>query len=182
MMEKINDTDINRVVASLKIEKRRRGYFIILALVIFVSLSLWSWIKYFSPQARSLESWQRYSAWEKQYKDQLAADKYGGQTPQETINLFADALRKGDVDLASKYFVRNTDGSIKPEVIDVLKKAKTNENLSYLSDALNKSKYDEYASNDNFAFFSSGNSDGDNIISVELRLDSYSKVWKIESF
>ena len=32
-------------------------------------------------------------------------DKYGGKTPEETFDLFLDALRKEDVDLASRYFV-----------------------------------------------------------------------------
>ena len=32
-------------------------------------------------------------------------DKYGGKTPEETFDLFLEALRKEDVDLASRYFV-----------------------------------------------------------------------------
>lgn len=35
----------------------------------------------------------------------LAEDTYGGDTPEETFAMFLDALRAGDVDLASKYFV-----------------------------------------------------------------------------
>ena len=33
------------------------------------------------------------------------SDTYGGQTPEETLALFIDALKKGDADLASKYFI-----------------------------------------------------------------------------
>jgi hypothetical protein len=32
-------------------------------------------------------------------------DTYGGKTPEETLALFIDALKKGDTDLAAKYFV-----------------------------------------------------------------------------
>lgn len=32
-------------------------------------------------------------------------DKIGGKTPEETFDMFISALKKGDVDLASKYFV-----------------------------------------------------------------------------
>lgn len=32
-------------------------------------------------------------------------DTYGGATAEETIQLFVDALKKGDINLASKYFV-----------------------------------------------------------------------------
>lgn len=33
------------------------------------------------------------------------SDTFGGQTPEETLSLFIDALKKGDTELASKYFV-----------------------------------------------------------------------------
>lgn len=39
--------------------------------------------------------------WERQYRE----DTYGGITPQETLNLFIDALKKGDTNLAARYFV-----------------------------------------------------------------------------
>lgn len=32
-------------------------------------------------------------------------DVYGGKTPEETWRLYLDALKKGDIELASKYFV-----------------------------------------------------------------------------
>lgn len=38
--------------------------------------------------------------WEKPYRE----DKYGGKTPEETYDMFLEALRAGDVELASKYF------------------------------------------------------------------------------
>lgn len=40
-------------------------------------------------------------AWEKAYRE----DPYGGITPEETLQLFIDALKKGDTDLATKYFI-----------------------------------------------------------------------------
>lgn len=45
---------------------------------------------------------------EQYFKDlerRYAEDPYGGSTPEETLQLFVDALKKGDVELASKYFV-----------------------------------------------------------------------------
>ena len=35
----------------------------------------------------------------------MREDTYGGETPEKTFALFLDALRAGDTDLASKYFV-----------------------------------------------------------------------------
>ncbi len=45
-----------------------------------------------------------YKEQEAKYVAAMTADTYGGKTPQETLDLFVDALRKGDVELASKYF------------------------------------------------------------------------------
>lgn len=33
------------------------------------------------------------------------ADTYGGKTPQETLQMYIDAVEKGDYELASKYFI-----------------------------------------------------------------------------
>lgn len=38
-------------------------------------------------------------------QQQYANDSYGGTTPEETYHLFLDALKKQDIDLASKYFI-----------------------------------------------------------------------------
>lgn len=35
------------------------------------------------------------------------ADTYGGKTPQETLQMYIDAVEKGDFELASRYFVKD---------------------------------------------------------------------------
>jgi hypothetical protein len=39
-------------------------------------------------------------------RDLRAKDTYGGKTPQETYEMYLDALKKGDIELASRYYVR----------------------------------------------------------------------------
>ena len=52
-------------------------------------------------------------------------DKYGGKTPEETFDLFLEALRKDDIDLASKYFeIENQE-----EWIEKLSQYKRDDNL-----------------------------------------------------
>lgn len=41
--------------------------------------------------------------------DMFKADTYGGQTPEETFNMFISALKNEDVDLAVKYIVLDPD-------------------------------------------------------------------------
>ena len=42
---------------------------------------------------------------EREIYNRKAADKIGGKTPQETLDLFIAAVESGDYELASKYFV-----------------------------------------------------------------------------
>ena len=60
--------------------------------------SLYFFQTYFSPEKRAE---RKLAELERLY----AEDTYGGQTPEETLQLFIDALKAGDIDLASKYFV-----------------------------------------------------------------------------
>lgn len=48
-----------------------------------------------------------------------AEDTYGGNTPEETLQLFIDALKKGDIDLASKYFVFQAQDDWKKKLEDI---------------------------------------------------------------
>lgn len=51
---------------------------------------------------RSEREIERYTElMEKAYRE----DTYGGDTPEETLKLFTDALRVGDTELAARYFV-----------------------------------------------------------------------------
>ena len=47
---------------------------------------------------------QQEEADAKAYGEKMA-DTYGGKTPAETLRLYIDAVKKGDYELASKYFV-----------------------------------------------------------------------------
>lgn len=58
----------------------------------------------------SYQAWQGYK-WQKQTDKFQAAleqpykeDTHGGKTPEETWDMFLDALKKGDIELASKYY------------------------------------------------------------------------------
>ena len=42
---------------------------------------------------------------ERKYERMLKADHYGGKTPEETLKLFVEALKKKDYKLAAKYYL-----------------------------------------------------------------------------
>lgn len=43
---------------------------------------------------------------EQELYQQMMADTYGGKTPQETLQMYIEAVEKGDYELASKYMVK----------------------------------------------------------------------------
>jgi len=51
-----------------------------------------------SPEYRAIKEIQKI-------KKEIAEDPYGGDTPEEALRLFIEALKQGDTDLAAKYFV-----------------------------------------------------------------------------
>ena len=67
----------------------------ILALVIY-SLAL--------PYYQSWKMGQNYREFEKSMYDYWKKDIYGGKTPQETYEMYINALKNGDLEKASKYY------------------------------------------------------------------------------
>ena len=52
-------------------------------------------------------------------EQKYAKDTYGGKTPEETYSMFLDALKKKDIELASKYFVLNKQDQYKKALSEV---------------------------------------------------------------
>src|SRR3989344_1909577 len=50
------------------------------------------------------------------------SDTYGGDTPEETLRLFIDALKVGDTELAAKYFVVDEQEKWREKLLDIQKK------------------------------------------------------------
>lgn len=55
-------------------------------------------------------------------KKKYAQDPYGGDTPEQTLQLFVDALKKGDTDLAAKYFVLDKQQEWREELMKIKEK------------------------------------------------------------
>ena len=90
--------------------KSKRFWVVLIAFLAIILLigGFVVWTNYLSPQAKSeRETRLNYEKATKALSDFETAmknDTYGGKTPQETLEMFIDALKKGDIELASKYF------------------------------------------------------------------------------
>ncbi|MBI2035680.1 MAG: hypothetical protein HYT12_03275 [Candidatus Liptonbacteria bacterium] len=124
-------------------------------------------------------------------KAALKADTYGGKTPQETLDLFIAALRKEDVDLASKYFMLDLNFTAENQEYfltrkkweEALLKAKEDGRLQEIANGLLAAKpveSKEELSNDT-KWFEIRDENSDAYQTIVFKLDEESNVWKIES-
>jgi hypothetical protein len=58
----------------------------------------------------------------KEIEKKYAEDPYGGETPEETLRLFINALKKGDTELAAKYFVLDSQQQWKEDLAKIKEK------------------------------------------------------------
>src|SRR3989338_8569968 len=107
-----------------------------------------------SPEYQTLQDLKKL---EKAY----AEDTYGGDTPEETLRLFIDALKKGDTDLATKYFVLD----VQPEWREGLAKIKETGLLGNMIRDLEREKF-RYSISDDQIGFDVGNEQKEAILSI----------------
>ena len=100
---------------------------------------------------------------EKAYRE----DPYGGITPEETLQLFIDALKKGDTDLAAKYFVLDKQEEMRVDLDLVKEKGLLDELLVDLERTV-KTK----TSNEEVFFVAS---DEENIVKIGSRASSFGR-------
>ncbi|MEW6171359.1 MAG: hypothetical protein AB1472_07385 [Candidatus Omnitrophota bacterium] len=84
----------------------RRAFFVLLILLAAFSVFEVAKTYYFKWRQRNVQKLAQDM--QKQYDDSYKAamaDTYGGKTPQETLQMYIDAVEKGDYELASKYFI-----------------------------------------------------------------------------
>ncbi len=83
------------------------------ALFLLLLFLYYGWVTAWSPEAKSVrtyqEKYEKAMDFFKVHEDAVRNDAYGGKTPEETLTMFIDALKKGDIDLASKYFTIDTN-------------------------------------------------------------------------
>src|SRR3989344_7369230 len=129
-------------------------------LIIGAALLVWAGTVYLSPEARKARDANDYL---ERLQAEYANDTYGGATPEETLALFIAALEKGDIELASKYFLPED----REKILDQIKSAK---NEDRLDEAIARFKnLDLETKNEKTAFFIKTNNAG--IVDFQATLD-----------
>ena len=127
-------------------------------------------LRFFSPEYQQEQAaMQRI----KEIEDQYKKDMYGGDTPEETIQLFIDALKKEDIDLAAKYFVIDSQQKRYNDLIQL----KGENKLGSVIDRLNQLQLTKQ--NDTQAYFILVGQDKTIISQVIVRKEPKNNRWKI---
>ena len=171
-----------------KLPSKRRLFVVfgIIALIVIAVLL----IQYFEPEAverregrkNTEEFVELYEGWQRQ----LSEDTYGGETPQETLNMFIEALRNEDLELASKYFAPEMDEENPEKMtlqghLEYLQGIKEKGFIQRMADEFeNFDKNFRWSENSHwFVFY---NNDGSTEFRVCIDLSENSGLWKIENF
>jgi hypothetical protein len=177
-------------LAPEKTEKSKTKYwkFVLgfLGIMVLVGGGFWVWDRYFSQQAKinreTQRNYEKYLEWQKNYEKAMQEDTYGGKTPEETLQMFIEALKKEDIELASRYFILREDGTPDPIWKEALIKAKSENKLPEIINILLQAKPDPQAAiSEDYYVFSARDKNGIVIADIDLRFNKYSGVWKIES-
>lgn len=148
----------------------------LVVLFVVASFAIASYETWWKPyrEKQALEAWQ--AKLEKPYRE----DVYGGATPEETWGLFLNALRNGDIDLASKYFVVEKQGSWKKTIINTKEAGKLDKVIKNISVPLQKEK--NYLQGEKAYFYYELRDEKTKEIynnSVVFYFNPYTKIWKI---
>jgi len=148
------------------------GGAVIIVVVILGAVSVWSnwgswWQRY---QANKIL--REYATLDEAYRN----DNYGSTTPEGTLVLFVDALKQGDADLASKYFVVEKREMMKKELSAGLKSG----GVKTLTDIVSRDKKG-YLASVNLFVFDTFDEKNNAEFSFRLLKNEYSQKWLIES-
>jgi len=117
------------------------------------------------------------NALEQPFKD----DVYGGKTPEETWAMYIDALKKGDIELASKYAAVDKQREIFNKLQEAVKLGRLESSIKMFSDELKKDK-DYLLSDKAYYYIPVKNINGEiESYPIIFYINPYTEVWKIIS-
>lgn len=147
--------------------KATLGFLIIVAISVAVLL----WLG--NSESEDFKNQERMA---RELEEKYKNDTYGGDTPEQTLQLFIDALKAGDTELASKYFVIEKQEEWR-EDLSIIKKE---EKLLIMVNDLSREK-SRYLINENNIVFDVVNEKREIIASINIIKNPLSGKWKIES-
>jgi hypothetical protein len=135
-------------------------------------LGVMSYLKIIGPYVSEM----KYKAFLADYLKPYQEDVVGGETPEETIDLFIEALKKEDYELASKYFVIEKQKNVAEALLDK-NKISIVEELEYAKKNWKK----ESASAESVNFWYNTSKENISMTNEIILAKNVNNKWKIES-
>ncbi|TSD03496.1 MAG: hypothetical protein Athens071416_177 [Parcubacteria group bacterium Athens0714_16] len=126
----------------------------------------------------SFTSPQDYLDYVEQYKQAQSRDTYGGKTPEETLGLFVDALKKGDTELASKYFVLDKQKEMVDSLKQGIESGGADRLMDYYLTGNTEKTYNDSLNTHRFRILKEKDQPG---FIIDFALNESTNIWKIES-
>lgn len=117
---------------------------------------------------------------QRRYIEAMTTDTYGGKTPKETLDMFVAALRSGNVELASKYFLLD-ENLRRAKWVSYLTDIKGRGLLSRMADDIEKFAKPVSGNDKNDYAFELLNKEGIVAVLIDMQFNQRSQLWKIES-
>ena len=181
---------------------RRLGRFALIAVIVLAILV--AFVNIAGPQYLKWVDRYEEAKYKKIYDQYIEAQKndtYGGKTPEETFDLFLDALKKNDAELASKYYIIDNQAKALEELKDELQKeGDLNLSLVYFTDVRGGEKVchdiEKKTGGCNFRYIYITTEDRESLIvgtndkifipkgsertkATDLELNPYANIWKV---
>ena len=139
----------------------------------------------------SIIAWQYWQYTQSPYYKQMQAvktlenmakesDKWGGKTPEETVALFTDAVKKGDFELAGKYGITEIQSEIK-NTLNTYKNSEYWQDYLVWLDSVKKNSSKDYDFGPNSVTYESFDDQGRRVVFISLG-KSEGGTWKIDEF
>lgn len=144
-----------------------------LLIIVFLGGGVILTLRYFNPPSDEAQNRARVTQQMRELERLAKEDLYGGDTPEETLRLFIEALKKGDTDLAAKYFVMDKQQEWREDLAKIKEKGLLGEMVKDLE----RKKY-QHAISDTQTIFDIANDNKEAILSIRINKIS-SGVWKM---
>ena len=146
----------------------------VLGLAIFVIIVVLIWWTNIIPILNQRHQEYKVLSGIDKLKEAYRNDTYGGATPEETLKMFTEAFKVGDLNLASKYFIPEKQSEYLAKMQNWVKLGKVEEIVSLLSRA--KWSGDSNTNQDQMDVWNSGK---ELEVSVFFFQNENSKKWKL---
>lgn len=178
--------------------KMKKWKKILIGIIIFIAIIIgfdFLRIAYFPTEGEKFK--KDVEKFEKELTDIYKKDIYGGETPEITYNLFINALKEGDIEIASKYFFLSDWDKKQAQFKEKQDKGELNEYINNLpkweeleaidrKDGVREYKYKrflkegiEYLQNGKGGVIKTEFPAGEYASSIIFRFNDLNKIWKI---